>query len=101
MTQSRILVVEDDAIISMEIAERLKRMGYTVIGIVATGDEAVRAAVEERPDLILMDIRLRGPMDGTTAAGLITAQADVPIVYITAYSDKETRDRAHRVFSYG
>jgi PAS domain S-box-containing protein len=101
MTKSRILVVEDDAIIAMEIAERLKRMGYEVIGTIATGEEAVAAASRDRPDLVLMDIRLRGPMDGTEAAGRITSRMDVPVIYITAYSDQETRDRAHHVFSYG
>jgi PAS domain S-box-containing protein len=101
MKQPRILVVEDDAIISLEIAERLKRMGYVVTGIVATGEEAVTAAVDVRPDLVLMDIRLRGSMDGTQAAGRITSQIDVPVIFITAYSDRETLDRARQIFSYG
>lgn len=101
MTRPRILIVEDDAIISMEIAERLKRMGYDVIGIVATGEEAIISAARNRPDLVLMDIHLRGSMDGTEAAGRITSQIDVPVIYITAYSDQETRDRAHNVLSYG
>jgi PAS domain S-box-containing protein len=85
----------------MEIAERLKRMDYDVTGIVATGEEAVTSAARDRPDLVLMDIHLRGEMDGTEAAGRITSQIDVPVIYLTAYSDPETRDRAHHVFSYG
>jgi len=101
MTKPRILVVEDDAIIAMEIAERLNRMGYEVTGTPATGEEAVAAAARDRPDLVLMDIRLRGPMDGTEAAGRITSQTDMPVIYITAYSDQETRERAHQTFSYG
>jgi PAS domain S-box-containing protein len=101
MINSRILVVEDDAIIAMEIAERLQRMGCEVTGTVATGAEGVRMALASPPDLILMDIRLKGEMDGTEAAARITAQLDVPVVYLTAYSDRETLDRARRVFSYG
>jgi len=101
MTIPRILVAEDDAIIAMEIAERLNRMGYEVAGTVATGEEAIRRAVESPPDLILMDIRLQGKIDGTEAAGRITAQMDVPVVYLTAYSDRETRERAHQSISYG
>src|SRR5208337_5032410 len=89
------------AIIAMEIAERLNRMGYEVTGTPATGEEAVAAAARDRPDLVLMDIRLRGPMDGTEAAGRITSQTDMPVIYITAYSDQETRERAHQTFSYG
>ncbi len=101
MANPRILVVEDDAIIAMEIAERLKRMGYEVTGTVATGEEAIRLAVEGLPDLILMDIRLRGKIDGTEAAGRITSQMDVPVIYLTAYSDRETREHAHQSISYG
>lgn len=101
MSNHRILVVEDNAIIAMEIAERLKRMGYEVTGVVATGEDAVRQAVESPPDLILMDIRLQGVIDGTEAAGQITSKVDIPIIFITAYSDRTTRDRAQQIFSYG
>ncbi|MFA4876246.1 MAG: response regulator [Methanoregula sp.] len=101
MTKNRILVVEDNAIIAMEIQERLKRIGYDVTGTAATGDDAISQAVADPPDLILMDIRLRGNMDGTQAAGTITSRVDVPVIYITAYSDSETRDRARQVLSYG
>jgi PAS domain S-box-containing protein len=101
MANLRIQVVEDDAIIAMEIAERLKRMNYDVTGIVATGEEAIRLTEEKTPDLILMDIRLRGEMDGTEAATRITSHLDVPVIYLTAYSDYETRERTHQIFSYG
>jgi PAS domain S-box-containing protein len=101
MGKLRILVVEDDAIIAMEIAERLKRMGYDVTDIVATGEEAIHRAFEKTPDLILMDIRLQGEIDGTEAARRITSQMDIPVIYLTAYSDRDTRESAHQIFSYG
>ena len=101
MAPPRILVVEDDAIIAMEIAERLNRMSYGVAGIVPTGEEAIARAVQEQPDLVLMDIRLHGEMDGTEAARRITAQMDIPVIYITAYSDQKTREQARRGESYG
>ena len=101
MAKLRILVVEDDAIIAMEISERLKRMDYDVTGIVSTGEEAISLAIEKPPDLILMDIHLRGEMDGTEAARQITSHVEVPVIYLTAYSDQETRERAHQIFSYG
>jgi len=101
MSRPRILVAEDDAIISMEIAERLNRMGYEVTAVVPSGEDAISEAVKNPPDLILMDIRLRGNIDGTQAAGSITARMDVPVIYITAYTDEETRNKAQQVFSYG
>lgn len=101
MTTPRILIVEDDGLIALEIAERLKHLSYDVIDAVATGEEAINCAEKTHPDLILMDIRLRGSMDGTEAAQHITSKEDTPVIYITAYSDNETRANARRTFSYG
>lgn len=94
MADRRILVVEDNAIIAMETVERLKRMGYTVCGIAATGADAVRLAESGEPDLVLMDINLRGDMDGVEAARTIVEARAVPVIYLTAYSDDETLARA-------
>jgi len=101
MRKKQILVVEDNAIIGMDIAEHLKQMEYDVIDVVATGEEAILRANATHPDLILMDIHLDGAMDGTEAARRINARFDIPIIYITAYSDEETLASANRVFSYG
>ena len=94
MTTANILIVEDEKIIAKGIEKRLKGMGYAVAGLASTGEEAVQKAVELRPELILMDISLGSGMDGVTATGLILKQMDVPVVYLTAYSDSATLDRA-------
>ncbi len=94
MTPARILVVEDERIIARNLESRLKKLGHTVVGSVGGGAEAVRRADELRPDLVLMDIDLGGGMDGIEAAGLIRAAADIPVVYLAAFSDDVTLQRA-------
>jgi len=91
---SRILVVEDEMVISMEIAATLKRFGYGIAGQVMTGEEAILLAREKQPDLILMDIRLSGEMDGIEAAARIADISPIPIIFLTAHSDERTLDRA-------
>ena len=98
---SRVLIVEDEALLAEEIRERLTRLNYRVIGVEATGDRAIAAAHEARPDLVLMDIRLRGTMDGIEAASAIQERVDVPIVYLTAHSDHATLQRAKQTAPYG
>ncbi|MBI2390610.1 MAG: response regulator [Deltaproteobacteria bacterium] len=97
----RILIVEDQRLIAADLASTLKRLGYDVAGSVASGEEAVPAALELHPDLILMDIRLRDEMDGIQAAEAIRARSDVPIVYLTAYADEETIARAKGTTPFG
>lgn len=70
----RILIVEDESIIALEMKFKLEFEGYTIVGIVATGEEAIKIAHDENPDLILMDIMLRGKMDGIEAASMISAK---------------------------
>ncbi len=101
MAGERILVVEDEAIIAKEIEHALRSFGYEVAGIVARGEDALVAARDMAPDLVLMDIMLAGDMDGTAAATAIRAELDVPIVFSTAYTDQETVDRAKPVSPYG
>ena len=88
MTRSRILIVEDDAILTAHMEESLINLGYEVAGLAATGEDAVRLALERKPDAIIMDIRLRGEMTGIEAAEEIRKTADIPIVYLTAYTDE-------------
>lgn len=93
-SERRVLIVEDEALIGEELRERLLRLGFSVIATVDTAEEGIAIATRERPDLVLMDIRLKGAKDGLQAAFEIRRQVDVPIVYVTAYSDRLTVDRA-------
>lgn len=101
MSPIRILVVEDESIVALDIRYRLSKLGYEVVSLVETGEEAVSLVPEVAPDLILMDIMLAGEMDGIQAAGIITERWDVPIVYLTAYADEETLNRVKRTQSFG
>ena len=94
MERPKILVVEDEQIVATELKERLHALGYRVAGAASTGPEAITKAENLNPDLILMDIRLRGEMDGIDAAGRILASRDVPIVFVTAHADEATLERA-------
>ncbi len=101
MEKRRILVVEDEAIVALDITNRLKHMGYAVAGSCTTGDDAVVRAGELKPDLILMDIMLDGGMDGIDAAAMIRDQFGLPVVYLTAYADTETLGRAKVTNPFG
>jgi PAS domain S-box-containing protein len=90
----RILIVEDQRLIAADLEQTLKRLGYEIVGSVSTGEEAVETALQQHPDLALMDIRLRGPMDGIEAANVIRQQSDMPVVYLTGYADEDTLRRA-------
>lgn len=94
MAKGNILVVEDEAIVAMEIEEKLSAIGYEVASVVATGEEAVKKAGALKPDLVLMDIRLEGQLDGIAAASEIREIYDIPIIYLTAYTDENTLERA-------
>jgi CheY-like chemotaxis protein len=97
----RALVVEDEVLIAEELSERLTRLGLSVVGAVNSAEDALEAALREKPDLILMDIRLKGQHDGVYAAEEIRKRMKVPIIYITAYSDRTTLDRAKCTHPYG
>jgi PAS domain S-box-containing protein len=97
----RILVVEDDNIVALELRERLQGLGYTVAGVASYGEEAVEKAESLQPDLVLMDIRLRGAMDGTEAAEQIRTRLELPVLYLTAYADEDTLRRAKVTGPYG
>ena len=82
----RILVAEDQRLIAADIENTLRKLGYVVVGNVASGEDAISKADEVRPELVLMDVRLRGEMDGIQAAEIIRDQFNVPVVYLTAYA---------------
>ena len=96
----RILVVEDEAITALDLKLGLQEVGYEVIDTVATGQEAIDVAAEQRPDCIIMDINLKGDMDGIEAAEKIL-QLSLPVVYLTANTDDFTFERANVAGSYG
>ena len=89
-----ILVVEDERITAEDIKSGLECSGYHVVDLVSSGKEAIDKAGKLRPDLVLMDIKLKGKMDGIEAAGQIKLKYDIPVIYLTAYSDEYTIERA-------
>ena len=97
----RILIVEDELIVSADIAARLERMGYQVIGQADQAEQAVKICLEQQPDLVLMDIRLKGEMDGIAAASRIHSHSSIPIVFLTAHADESTLQRAKISEPYG
>jgi PAS domain S-box-containing protein len=90
----KILIVEDERITAEDLAEVLRELGYQVSAVVSSGDEAIREAERNQPDLVLMDIRIKGEMDGTETARLLRERFDVPVVYLTAHADRDTLERA-------
>lgn len=98
---SAILIVEDEQIVALELEHRLTRMGHSVVGIVTSGEEAIEESRRLRPDLIVMDIKLQGELDGIAAATAIRKELDTAIVYLTAYADETTLQRAKVTQPYG
>lgn len=101
MSKPQIMVVEDEGIVALSLQTRLKSFGYEVPVVVASGEEAVRVVRIIQPDLILMDIRLDGVMDGVEAAARIRSYVDIPIIYLSANSDENTLQRAKMTEPYG
>lgn len=93
-SQLRVLLVEDESVVALDIAHQLEGLGYAVVGPVDNGVDAIERATAEGPDLVLMDIRLNGEMDGIESADAITQSIDVPVIYVTAYSDRNSVERA-------
>ena len=101
MAGEKILIVEDEGIVARETEYRLKDLGYTVCGVAASGAEAIKKAEKARPDVVLMDIMLKGEMDGIDAAEQIHSKFSVPVVYVTAHADETTLQRAKRTEPMG
>lgn len=96
-----ILIVEDELLIAKNLSNKLENLGYKIAGIVCSGADAIERAVEMKPDLILMDIVIKGQIDGIETATIINQKLDIPIIYTTAYADEETLERAEKTGSYG
>jgi len=101
MNKARILIVEDEAIIAVGIESQLQGLGYEVTSIVDTGERAIQKAEADKPDLILMDIRIKGEMDGIDTAEVIRNKFGIPVIFSTAYLDQERTDRAKITMPFG
>ncbi len=101
MSKTNILVVEDESIVSKDIQNSLKKLGYNVVGACNNGEEAIELAKEQQPDLVLMDIMLKGDMSGIDAANQIRSQYNIPIIFLTAYADESTLSKAKVTEPYG
>lgn len=100
-SNARILIVEDEAIVALDVRNRIEKLGYVAARTVSSGEEAVRVAPEVDPHLVLMDIQLSGEMDGIEAARIIREQTGKPVVFLTAYSDRSSLERAKVADAFG
>lgn len=101
LIDTEVLIVEDEIVVASEIKLRLEAMGFQVIGIVNNGRDAIAAAKEHYPDVILMDITLKGKMSGLEATREISRETDIPVIFITAHTDTPTLDSARKASSHG
>lgn len=100
MQQKKILIVEDEGVVALSLQSLLTKMGYTIVGTAITGDEAITLAREKHPDVILMDIHIKGSLDGIQTTEKINEFSDVPVIFLTAYADDETVSRALKTRSH-
>jgi two-component system, cell cycle sensor histidine kinase and response regulator CckA len=100
-TRTKILIVEDEALIALDLRSLLEQMGYTVLAIVHSGEKALALIEQDPPDLVLMDIVLKGKMDGIEAADMVRSRWGIPVVFSTAYADRERLNRAKLVYPFG
>lgn len=101
MTKQRVWIVEDESIVAMDLKQRLQARGYDVLGISSYAEDAVEKVRQHKPDIVLMDIVLKGEMDGITASGIIKEELRIPVLYLTAYADTQTINRAKVTEPYG
>lgn len=101
MAKINVLVVEDESIVSKDIQHSLKKLGYNVVGAASTGEKAIDLATGTLPDIILMDIMLKGDMNGIEAADEIRKACSIPVIFLTAYADESTLSKAKITEPYG
>lgn len=101
MDRAAILIVEDEAIVALDLKLSLEELGYEVTGVASSGEQALRAFDERPPQLVLMDVRLQGAMDGIATAQEIRRRQPVPLIFLTSHSDDDTVQRAARTAPYG
>lgn len=98
---TKILIVEDEVVVAKDIEETLVNLGYTVTGSASSAAQAVKMAESGSPDIVLMDIMLDGDFDGTEAAEIIRTRFNIPVIFLTAYSDEKTLEKAKATNPYG
>ncbi len=96
-----VLIVEDESIVALDLKLQLQELGYRVVGVAASGEEALELVGRKAPDLVLMDVRLQGAMDGIAAAEVIRREHGLPLIFLTSHSDDDTVQRAARTAPYG
>jgi DNA-binding LytR/AlgR family response regulator len=101
MSKTNILIVEDESIVAKDIQMILRKLGYNVVAICSNGEDALRAVEEHTPELILMDIMLKGEMSGIQTAEQVKSRFNIPIIYLTAYADESTLSKAKITEPYG
>ena len=101
MAKKKIIVVEDEFLIALDIKERVEDFGYEVLNLVDSGEKAIEKAEEMRPDLVLMDIGLKGKINGAEAAREILSRFHIPVIFITAHSDEETLRNLREISPFG
>jgi two-component system, LytTR family, response regulator LytT len=101
LSKTGILIVEDESIVAKDIQQSLKKLGYEVLGICSTGEDAIVKAEQTKPSLVLMDIMLKGQMSGIDAADAIRQKLNIPIIFLTAYADSSTLSKAKVTEPYG
>ena len=101
MAKTSVLVVEDESIVSKDIQHSLKKLGYNVVGAASTGEKAFELAASERPDIILMDIMLKGDINGIETAERVKRELNIPVIYLTAYADESTLSKAKVTEPFG
>jgi DNA-binding LytR/AlgR family response regulator len=101
MPKTNVLVVEDESIVSKDIQHSLKKLGYNVVGAAASGDRAIELARSEKPDIVLMDIMLKGDMNGIETAEVMKSELGIPVIFLTAYADDSTLAKAKVTEPYG
>ncbi len=101
LQKPKILVVEDEIIVAVNLGQKLKKLGYELVGITSSGEEAIQKAEENHPDLVLMDINIEGNLDGIETAEVLRNRFHTPVIYLTAYADESTLDRAKKTEPLG
>ncbi|MEO5730653.1 MAG: response regulator, partial [Byssovorax sp.] len=98
---AKIMVVEDESIVAKDLELTLKRLGYIVPATASSSDDAWSLAAQHRPDLVLMDVHIKGAIDGITTARRMRREMNIPVIYLTAYADDDTVARARETEPFG
>lgn len=101
MSKTNIIVVEDESIVAKDIQLSLKKLGYNVLAVCSDGQDALNKTEEQKPDIVLMDIMLKGDMTGIEAAAQIKEKHNIPVIFLTAYADESTLNKAKVTEPYG